>query len=217
MMIVSPPQNPEPRTHHLSTLTPRTVKLGVLGSTKGTDLQAIIDAISAGKLDASVEIVISNRSKSYILERAANHSIENVFISHKGRSREDFDAEMTAILKNHHVDLILLIGFMRILSAEFCREWTGKVLNVHPSLLPKYAGGMDTNVHEEVLANRETETGCTIHLVTAEVDGGPIIIQKRCSVEPDDSLESLKAKVQKLEGEAFIEIIDRYSKTGKLE
>lgn len=199
------------------TLTPRTVKLGVLGSTKGTDLQAIIDAISAGKLDASVEIVISNRSKSYILERAANHSIENVFISHKGRSREDFDAEMTAILKNHHVDLILLIGFMRILSAEFCREWTGKVLNVHPSLLPKYAGGMDTNVHEEVLANRETETGCTIHLVTAEVDGGPIIIQKRCSVEPDDSLESLKAKVQKLEGEAFIEIIDRYSKTGKLE
>lgn len=199
------------------TLTPRTVKLGVLGSTKGTDLQAIIDAISAGKLDASVEIVISNRSKSYILERAANHSIENVFISHKGRNREDFDAEMTAILKNHHVDLILLIGFMRILSAEFCREWTGKVLNVHPSLLPKYAGGMDTNVHEEVLANRETETGCTIHLVTAEVDGGPIIIQKRCSVEPDDSLESLKAKVQKLEGEAFIEIIDRYSKTGKLE
>ncbi len=207
---------------HLSTLTPRTltqntVKLGVLGSTKGTDLQVIIDEIAGGRLDASVEIVISNRSKAYILERAANHSIENVFISHKSRSREDFDREMTAALKKQHVDLILLIGFMRILSAEFCREWAGKVLNVHPSLLPKYAGGMDTNVHEEVLANHDTETGCTIHLVTAEVDSGPIIIQKRCPVDPDDTPDSLKAKVQKLEGEAFIEVIDRYSKTGKLE
>ena len=217
MMIVSPPQNPEPRTQHLSTLTPRTVKLGVLGSTKGTDLQAIIDKIAKGRLDASVEIVISNRSKAYILERARNHGIPNTFISHKGRSRENFDREMTAALKKRHVDLILLIGFMRILSAEFCREWVGKVLNVHPSLLPKYAGGMDTNVHEEVLANHDTETGCTIHMVTAEVDSGPIIIQKRCSVDPDDTPDSLKSKVQKLEGEAFIEVIDSYARTGKLQ
>ncbi|MFH1850941.1 MAG: formyltransferase family protein, partial [Candidatus Neomarinimicrobiota bacterium] len=140
----------------------------------------------------------------------------HLFISHKNRTREEFDREMTAVLRRVDVDLVLLIGFMRILSAEFCREWANKVLNVHPSLLPKYAGGMDTNVHEEVLANGETETGCTIHLVTAEVDGGPIIIQKKCAVTPDDTPDSLKAKVQKMEGEAFIEVIDRYSKTGKL-
>jgi len=194
-----------------------TVRLGVLGSTKGTDLQAIIDAIAEDRLNAAVEIVISNRSKAYILERAAKHRIKSFFISHKGKTREEFDREMTVELKKYKVDLILLIGFMRILSGEFCQYWSEKVLNVHPSLLPKYAGGMDTNVHEEVLANHDTETGCTIHMVTAEVDGGPIIIQKKCSVKPDDTPDTLKAKVQKLEGVAFIEVIDRYSKTGMLE
>ncbi len=193
-----------------------TVRLGILGSTNGTDLQAIIDSINSGRLNASIEIVISNRSKAYILERAHNHNIANTFISHKGKQRPVFDSEMTAVLKKYNVDLILLIGFMRILSAEFCREWEGKVLNVHPSLLPKYAGGMDTNVHEDVITNRETETGCTIHLVIAEVDSGPIIIQKKCTVNPEDTPDNLKTKVQKLEGDAFIEVIDRYSKTGKL-
>ena len=82
-----------------------------------------------------------------------------------------------------------------------------KILNVHPSLLPKYAGGMDTNVHEEVLKNKDKETGCTIHFVTDEVDCGPIFIQKKCSVKPEDTVRSLKRKVQKLEGEAFLEAI----------
>ncbi|MDP7512866.1 MAG: formyltransferase family protein, partial [Candidatus Marinimicrobia bacterium] len=98
-------------------------------------------------------------------------------------------------------------GFMRILSAEFCGEWQDRLLNVHPSLLPKYAGGMDTNVHEEILKNGDTETGCTIHFVTDEVDGGPILIQKKCNVEAGDTVETLKTKVQELEGRAFIEAI----------
>ncbi len=193
------------------------IRLGVLGSTKGTDLQAIINAINAGQLEATIEIVISNRSKAYILERAANHGIRNVFIGHKGKNREEFDREMTSELQKHNIDLILLIGFMRILSAEFCGEWAGRVLNVHPSLLPKYAGGMDTNVHEEVLANGDAETGCTIHLVTAEVDGGPIILQKKCAVDRNDTADTLKTRVQQLEGEAFIEIIERFARTGALE
>ncbi len=194
----------------------RSVRLAILGSTKGTDLQAIIDAVAVGLLDATIEIVISNRSKAFILERADKHGISALFISHKGKAREEFDREMTAELKKRHVDLILLIGFMRILSAEFCREWDGKVLNVHPSLLPKYAGGMDTNVHEEVLANKETETGCTIHLVTAEVDGGPIVLQKVCPVFPEDTTDLLKERVQTLEGEAFIEVVQRFGETGKI-
>ncbi|MCH7763535.1 MAG: phosphoribosylglycinamide formyltransferase, partial [Candidatus Marinimicrobia bacterium] len=123
------------------------IKLGVLGSTKGTDLQALLDAIHNDELNAEVSVVISNRENAYILERAGNQNVPAVFISHKGKTREEFDAEMTAVLKDHKVDLILLIGFMRILSSEFCREWQGKILNVHPSLLPKYAGGMDTDVH----------------------------------------------------------------------
>jgi len=183
------------------------IQLGVLGSTKGTDLQAILDSIKSGDLNADVSVVLSNRKNAYILKRAENHSVPALFISHKGKPREEFDSEMTVVLKEHNVDLVLLIGFMRILSAGFCQKWQNRLLNVHPSLLPKYACGMDTNVHKEVLKNGETETGCTIHFVTDEVDGGPILIQKKCAVDSDDTVASLKAKVQTLEGKAFIEAI----------
>ncbi|MBC8323669.1 MAG: phosphoribosylglycinamide formyltransferase [Candidatus Marinimicrobia bacterium] len=184
-----------------------TLKLGILGSTNGTDLQAILDAISSGELDAKISVVLSNRKNAYILERAENHNVSAVFVSHKDKSRETFDDEMTTVLKNHNVDLVLLIGFMRILSTKFCQEWRDKLLNVHPSLLPKYAGGMDTNVHEEVIKNGETETGCTIHFVTDEVDGGPILVQKKCNIDSNETVDTLKTKVQQLEGEAFIEAI----------
>ncbi len=183
------------------------IRLGVLGSTNGTDLQAILDAVSAGELDADVAVVISNRTGAYILERAEINNVPAFFISRKGKKREEFDGEITAVLKEHSVDLVLLIGFMRILSPEFCRVWQDRILNVHPSLLPKYAGGMDINVHEEVLKNKDTETGCTIHFVNDVVDAGPILIQKKCNVDPDDTVDSLKTKVQTLEGEAFIEAI----------
>ncbi len=183
------------------------IKLGVLGSTNGTDLQTILDSIASGELNGEVSVVLSNRKNAYILERAKNHNVPAFFNSHKEKSREEFDDEVTAILKEHTVDLVLLIGFMRILSGKFCHDWRDRLLNVHPSLLPKYGGGMDTNVHEGVLKNGDAETGCTIHFVTDEVDEGPILIQKKCNVEPDETVETLKTKVQKLEGEAFIEAI----------
>jgi|TARA_B100001741_G_scaffold260415_1_gene224148 phosphoribosylglycinamide formyltransferase-1 len=190
------------------------INIGVLGSTKGTDLQAILDAIHSKKLSATVSTVISNRKNAYILDRAKDHSVPFYFISHKGKDRKDFDAEMTEVLKKHEVDLVLLIGFMRILSSSFCREWRDRILNVHPSLLPKYAGGMDTNVHEEVLKNKDKETGCTIHFVTDELDSGPILIQKKCAVEEGDTVETLKSKVQILEGEAFLEAIPLMANNG---
>ena len=183
------------------------IKLGVLGSTKGTDLQAVLDAVNNGLLDAKVSVVVSNQESAYILERAKNHGVPTFFIPHKGKVREEFDREMTTVLQNYGVELVLLIGFMRILSVEFCQEWRDRILNVHPSLLPKYAGGMDTNVHAEVIKNGDAETGCTIHFVTEEVDAGPILSQKKCTVTPEDTVESLKTKVQALEGEAFIEAI----------
>ena len=183
------------------------IRLGVLGSTKGTDLQTILDSIQAEQLNAVVSVVLSNQKNAFILERAKNHSVPTFFISHQGKRRKEFDAEMTLVLKNHNVDLVLLIGFMRILSDDFCEEWRDRILNVHPSLLPKYSGGMDMNIHEEVLKNNDKETGCTIHFVTGEVDGGPILIQKKCDVEPNDTAQSLKAKVQDLEGNAFLEAI----------
>ena len=191
------------------------IRLGVLGSTNGTDLQAILDAISGRKLIANVAVLISNRANAYILERARNHNVPAFFISHKKKTRKEFDTEMTTVLKKHNVDLVLLIGFMRILSAEFCREWQDRILNVHPSLLPKYTGGMDMNVHTEVLKNGDKETGCTIHFVTEELDAGPILVQKSCRVEIDETVQSLKAKVQALEGVAFIDAIQLvYGKNG---
>ena len=183
------------------------IRLGVLGSTKGTDLKAILSAINNKKLAAEVSVVISNRENAYILTRAKNHNVPSFFLSHKNKSREDFDRGVTTILKQYNVKLVLLIGFMRILSAEFCQAWRDRVLNVHPSLLPKYAGGMDINVHEEVLKNGDHETGCTIHFVTETLDGGPVLVQKRCTVETGDTIVTLKSKVQDLEGRAFIEAI----------
>ena len=182
-------------------------RLGVLGSTRGTDLEAILSAINNKKLAAEVSVVISNRENAYILTRAKNHNVPSFFISHKDKSREEFDRNVTTILKQYNVELVLLIGFMRILSAEFCQAWRDRVLNVHPSLLPKYAGGMDMNVHEEVLKNGDHETGCTIHFVTETVDGGPVLVQKRCTVETNETVATLKLKVQALEGGAFIEAI----------
>ena len=183
------------------------IRLGVLGSTKGTDLQAILDAISKKILKAKVSLVVSNNKNAYILKRAENNNIPNYYISHESLSRKNFDSLVARELKKYKVDLILLIGFMRILSKEFCLEWKDRILNVHPSLLPKYAGGMDNNVHEEVLKNKDLETGCTIHFVTEKLDAGPILVQKRCAVEKNDTPLTLKEKVQVLEGEAFLEAI----------
>ena len=183
------------------------IRLGVLGSTRGTDLKAILNAINNKKLAAEVSVVISNRENAYILTRAKNHNVPSFFISHKDKSREEFDRNVTTILKQYNVELVLLIGFMRILSAEFCQAWRDRVLNVHPSLLPKYAGGMDMSVHKEVLKNGDHETGCTIHFVTETVDGGPVLVQKRCTVETNETVATLKLKVQALEGGAFIEAI----------
>ena len=183
------------------------IKLGVLGSTNGTDLQPILDEIASGDLNANVSVVISNNQNAYILKRAEKNNVPSFFISHKNQTREEFDNKLTQLFLKHKVQLILLIGFMRILSSKFCLDWKDKILNVHPSLLPKYAGGMDTSVHEEVIKNKDKETGCTIHLVTAALDSGPILIQKKCSVNRLDNAKTLKEKVQKLEGQAFLEAI----------
>ena len=185
------------------------IRLGVLGSTRGSDLVPIVEAIERQDLDASVEIIISNNKRAPILDKGNKYKIPSVFIEHKNRDRLDFDREVSKNLLEKNIDLVLLIGFMRILSKEFVREWVGRIINVHPSLLPKYGGGMNNDVHRDVLLAKEKETGCTIHLVTAEVDRGPIIIQKKCVVLEKDTVESLKERVQALEGLAFVEAINK--------
>ena len=188
------------------------IKIGILGSTNGSDVVPIVEAILSGELDASIEVVITNNKHAPILDKAKKYGIDFSIINHKNKHREEFDKQISKKLVEKEVDLVLLIGFMRILSTPFIEKWNKKILNVHPSLLPKYAGGMNNSIHESVLKNKDKETGCTIHLVTSQVDRGPILVQKKCSVFKNDTVKSLKERVQQLEGEAFIETIKTWGK-----
>ena len=203
------------------------LNIGILASTRATDMQAVIDAISSGKINARISVVISDKQGAYALERAKNHGINQVFVSPKKfavknngekdreKSRENFDREVSRILDESKVQLILLIGYMRYLSPWFVNRYKNKIMNIHPSLLPKYAGRMDRNVHEEVLKNKEKITGCTLHFVDEGADTGPIILQKKVMIDKEETADSLKEKVQKAEQEIIVSAIDLFEK-GKI-
>lgn len=184
-------------------------RIAVLGSTRGTNLDALAKAVSQGKLNANIEIVISNKPDAGILERAREHRLRAHFIDPEGLTREQYDQRVHVVLQENQIDLVVLIGYMRILSASFVRAWQHKIINVHPSLLPAFAGKMDLDVHAAVLAAGVLETGCSVHYVTEEVDAGPVILQKTCPVYETDTPESLKARVQALEGAALVEAVGR--------
>lgn len=185
------------------------IRLGVLGSTRGTHLPAIANAIKEKQLLADIEIVISNKADALILERAKTLGLNAEWVDATGLTREEYDEKISAILTQHNVQLVVLIGYMRILSSEFIATWKDKIINVHPSLLPAHAGKMDLAVHRAVLANGELETGCTVHYVNEQVDAGPIILQKKCVVLANDTPESLKERVQQCEAVALIEAIKK--------
>jgi len=185
----------------------RKLKIGVLASTRGTDLQAIIDEIEQGKLNAEVSVVISNKEDAYALERARKHGIDAVFIDPKGKTREEFDREVMKILDKKGVDVIALIGYMRLLSPEFVDRYRNRIMNVHPSLLPAFAGGMDKNVHKTVLEHGVKVTGCTIHFVDEGADTGPIILQEAVKIDENETVDSLKEKVQSAEKRLYPEAL----------
>jgi phosphoribosylglycinamide formyltransferase 1 len=187
------------------------LKVGILGSTRGTALQGILDALANGSLTVDIALVISDRAAAPILDCASTRNTPAVFIDPKGFTREAYDERVTAALQHAGVQLVLMIGYMRIVSSAFVAAWSGRLLNVHPSLLPAFGGLMNRSVHEAVLAAGVTETGCTIHQVTEEVDGGPIVLQKKCPVLPDDTVEALKDRVQALEQTAFVEVLQGWS------
>jgi phosphoribosylglycinamide formyltransferase-1 len=185
-------------------------KIGVLASTKGTDLQAIIDEMKAGRMPGiELAVVISNKEDAYALERARKEGYKTVFIDPKGKKRAEYDREVAAVLESEKVDLVVLVGYMRILSADFVRRFPRRIINVHPALMPKFCGPgyFGANVHEAVLAAGEKETGCTIHYVDEGVDTGPIIVQEKVAIEPTDTPETLKDKVQALEKRLYPEVI----------
>ncbi|MDA1060522.1 MAG: phosphoribosylglycinamide formyltransferase [bacterium] len=188
-------------------------KIAVLASTKGTDLQAIIDEIQAGKMPGiELSMVISNKEHCFALERAQEQGFKTIFIDPKDKSREEYDYEIAEILEEEDIDLVVLVGYMRILSPEFVKKF--KIINVHPSLIPKFSGKdfFGQSVHQAVLASGETETGMTIHYVEEGVDTGEIILQKTCPIEESDTPETLKEKVQALEKKYYPEVIKQIAK-----
>lgn len=194
------------------TETKSTLRLGILASTSGTDLQAIIDAIESGALtQVEIAVVISNKRDAYVVERSRKHGLKTVIINHKDfPDREAYDREVARVLDDSGVDLVMMIGYMRIVTPWFVQHYAERMVNVHPSLLPAFAGGMDTNVHQAVLDAGVAQTGATIHLVTEEPDAGPILWQKVVVVEQGETVETLKAKVQRAEQEGLLAVIERF-------
>ena len=168
-------------------------KILVIVSGSGTNLQALIDASRERDFPGQITAVGSNRPGAFALERAAQANIETFVVDHKNfDSREEFDAALMAEIRRHNPDLIVLAGFMRILTTDFVRAFRGKMLNIHPSLLPKYPG---LNTHHRAIEAGDDFRGVSVHFVTEELDGGPVIAQAEVQVAPDDTPESLAEKV----------------------
>ncbi|MFN2361103.1 MAG: phosphoribosylglycinamide formyltransferase [Marinobacter sp.] len=169
----------------------------VLASGSGTNLQALIDAGRERDFPGQIVAVGCNRPKAFVLERAAQANIDTFTVDHtRYGSREEFDGALMAEIRRHNPDLIVLAGFMRILTTDFVRALRGTLLNIHPSLLPKYTG---LNTYQRALDAGEKVHGVSVHFVTEELDGGPVIAQAEVSVDPDDTPESLAEKVQQKE------------------
>jgi len=170
-----------------------TCNVVVLLSGTGSNLQALIDNVRAGENPARIAAVISNRADAYGLQRARDAGIETRALDHKTfDGREAFDAALIELIDAFNPQLVVLAGFMRILSADFVRHYQGRLLNIHPSLLPRYKG---LHTHQRALEAGDREHGCSVHFVTEELDGGPLVVQAVVTVESDDTAHSLAQRV----------------------
>ncbi|HLK52459.1 MAG TPA: phosphoribosylglycinamide formyltransferase [Candidatus Angelobacter sp.] len=179
-------------------------KLGILLSGRGSNFEAIADSIQAGRLNAEIAIVISNRADAPGLESAKRRGLNAVLIASKGRGREEHDADVIAALHHAQVDLICLAGYMRLLSSHFIQAFPNRIVNIHPSLLPAFPG-MDAQ--KQALEYGVKVTGCTVHFVDEHLDNGPIILQKTVPVLDGDDVHTLSARILEQEHKAYSEAI----------
>ncbi len=176
-------------------------RIVVLISGSGSNLQAIMDAIDAGQINGRIAAVLSNKADAYGLERAQKANIPALILKHtEFDDRESFDQAMIEKIDHYQPDLIVLAGFMRILTAEFVRHYQGRMLNIHPSLLPKYKG---LHTHKRAIEAGDLYHGCTVHFVTEELDGGPLAVQGKVSIDMDDDEDSLQQKVHAVEHKIY--------------
>ncbi len=169
------------------------LRIAVLASGRGSNLQALIDAVAAGRLDAQIVAVLSDRSEAAALRRAESHHIPTLALDPAGYAdRASYDRALSARLAGFRPELVVLAGFMRVLDADVVHAWEGRMINVHPSLLPRYPG---LHTHRRALQAGDAEHGASVHFVSAEVDGGPVIAQTRLAVQPGDTPATLAERL----------------------
>jgi formyltetrahydrofolate-dependent phosphoribosylglycinamide formyltransferase len=182
-------------------------RVAVLISGNGSNLQALLNATTQPDFPAEIVLVVCNNANAFGLKRAEHARIPLAIINHKDfNSREAFDARMHDALTTYRVDIVCLAGFMRLLSAGFVQKWQGKMINIHPSLLPKYKG---VDAIGQALAAGEKTTGCTVHLVTEEMDAGEIILQEEVEILPEDTKETLAERIHAAEHRIYPEALKK--------
>lgn len=183
------------------------LRIGVLVSGGGTNLQSMIDAVETGTLKSQIVCVISNKEAAYGLERARKHQIPAYFINPK---EEGYDEKLMTLLKDEQVDLVVLAGYLKILNQDLIEAYRGRIINIHPSLLPKFGGKgfYGLHVHEAVIAAGEKESGATVHYVDAGVDTGKVILQRKLEIMSEDTPESLQKRIlEQIEHRILVEAI----------
>jgi phosphoribosylglycinamide formyltransferase 1 len=189
------------------------VKIAILCSGNGTNLQAIVDKINSGYIPAKIAFVLSDNKNAFALERAKKSGIETIVLNPKSyKTREDFDKEVIKDLKKNDVGLVVLAGFMRLLSPHFIKEYRNKIINIHPALLPSFKG---THGIKDALEYGVKVTGPTVHFVDDKLDNGPIILQRCVEVKDDDTEETLLGRVHNIEHEIYPEAVKLFIE-GKL-
>jgi len=192
----------------------RILNVGVLVSGNGTNLQSIIDKSETGELPARVVVVISNKPDAYALQRAKNHSIPSYVVRPRDFvDQVSYEQKMIDILNTHKVELVVLAGFMKILSSHFVQAFRGRIINIHPSLIPSFCGKdfYGIKVHQAVIDYGVKVTGATVHFVDENVDAGPIIIQRTVEVKDSDTAETIALKVHQIEHEILSEAITLFA------
>lgn len=185
------------------------LKIGILASGRGTNMQAIIDSINRGELEAEVGVVISDRNEAGALKRAKKHKVKNYFLDPgRFKSRKEFEKELVGILEENQIGLVVLAGFMRILSPFFISHYRNRVINIHPSLLPSFPG---LEAQKQALEYGVKISGCTVHFADEGMDTGPIILQESVPVMEDDTVETLSKRILEKEHRIYPRAIKLYS------
>ena len=182
-------------------------RIAILISGRGSNMIALADAVRDGTIpNAEISVVISDQPNAEGLAKAAERGIETLIITRRGRSREQHDREIVATLRHRRIDLVCLAGFMRVLSSEFIDAYRGRILNIHPSLLPSFPG---LNAQQQALDHGAKTSGCTVHFVDETLDGGPIIVQREVPVHEDDTVEILAARILVEEHKLYPEAVNQ--------